>query len=202
MPYEILHKRMGHTLPLINDALNIKNLTPNFKNVIVNKTMLKAVNLYSLVALGSQYVAVLEEIDGPRLIPIWIGPAEGNSIAMFLNRVQLPRPMTHDLFINILNILKTKITKVVITDLKESTFYASVFLEQNSTIAEVDARPSDSIALALRSQAPLFVDEKVFDQCEPLLKPISQEEVDEFKTKLTDLKPQDIYKDLQKPPEE
>ena len=163
--------------------------------------MLKAVNLYSLVALGSQYVVVLEEIDGPRLIPIWIGPAEGNSIAMFLNQVQLPRPMTHDLMINMLSILKTKISKVVITELKESTFYASIYLEQNSAVEEIDARPSDSIAIALRARAPLFVDDKVFDQCEPLLKPISKEEVDDFKNKLTDLKPQDIYKDIQKPPE-
>lgn len=164
--------------------------------------MLKAVNLYSLVALGSQYVVVLEEMEGPRLIPIWIGPAEGNSIAMFLNQVQLPRPMTHDLLINVLNAMGVKITKVVITQLKESTFYASIFLEQNGTVEEIDARPSDSIAIALRSQTPLFVEESVFNQCEPLLKPISKGEVDDFKSKLADLKPQDIYKDLQKPPED
>src|SRR3989344_4947525 len=119
--------------------------------------MLKPVNLYSLVALGSQYVIVLEEIDGPRLIPIWIGPAEGNSIAMHLNRVNLPRPMTHDLMINLLALHKIKISKIVITELKESTFYATIYLEQNSRVEELDARPSDSIALALRSSAPLFV---------------------------------------------
>ena len=164
--------------------------------------MLKPVNLYSLVALGSQYVIVLEELDGPRLIPIWIGPAEGNSIAMHLNNVQLPRPMTHDLMISMLKSLNVKISKVVITELKESTFYASVFVEQDGTVQEIDARPSDSIALALRSSSPLFVDESVFQQCEPLLKPISKEEVDDFRTKLADLRPEDIYKDIQKPPEE
>lgn len=165
--------------------------------------MLKPVNLYSLVALGSQYVVVLEEIDGPRLIPIWIGPAEGNAIAMHLNRIQLPRPMTHDLIINLLNILKVKIAKVVITELKDSTFFASIFLKQNDVVSEMDARPSDSIALALRSAAPLFVDDSVFEKCEPLLKPISKNEVEEFKLKLADLKPEDIYKDIQKkePPE-
>ena len=164
--------------------------------------MLKAVNLYSLVALGSQYVIVLEEIEGPRLIPIWIGPAEGNSIAMFLNRIQLPRPMTHDLVISLLESLKAKISKVVITHLKESTFYASIFVEQNSRVFEIDARPSDSIALALRASSPLFVDDSVFEQCEPLLKPISKEEVDDFRKKLADLKPEDIYKDIKKPPED
>ncbi len=80
------------------------------------------VNLYSLVALGSQFVIVLEEIEGPRLIPIWIGAAEGNSIAMHLNRIRLPRPMPHDLMISLVKGLNAKITKVVITDLKESTF--------------------------------------------------------------------------------
>jgi bifunctional DNase/RNase len=164
--------------------------------------MLKAVHVHSLVSLGSQYIVVLEEIDGPRLIPIWIGPAEGNAIAMHINNIVMPRPMTHDLIINILNLLKVKITKVVITQLKESTFYASIFLEYNNMAQEMDARPSDSIALALRAAVPLFVDETVFDQCEPLLKPISKEEVDEFKKKLATLKPQDIYKNLQeKPPE-
>lgn len=163
--------------------------------------MLKAVNLYSLVALGSQYVIVLEEIDGPRLIPIWIGPAEGNSIAMHLNHIQLPRPMTHDLIINLLNTLEIKINKVVITELKESTFYASIFIQRDNGIQEIDARPSDSIALALRSSSPLFVNESVFEQCEPLLKPISREEVDDFRHKLTDLKPEDIYKDLNNPDE-
>ena len=164
--------------------------------------MLKAVNLYSLVALGSQYVIVLEEIDGPRLIPIWIGPSEGNSIAMHLNHIQIPRPMTHDLMINVLSTLNVKISKVVITDLKESTFYASIFLQQNQHVEEIDARPSDSIALALRASCPLFVDESVFNQCEPLLKPISKEEVDDFRKKLVDLKPEDIYKDIKQPPDE
>ena len=164
--------------------------------------MLKAVNLYSLVALGSQYVIVLEEIDGPRLIPIWIGPAEGNSIAMHLNHIQLPRPTTHDLIINLFSALEVKISKVVITELKESTFYASIFIQQNGGTQEIDARPSDSIAIALRSSSPLFVDESVFEQCEPLLKPISKDEVDDFRKKLSDLKPEDIYKDIKKPPEE
>ncbi len=160
------------------------------------------VNLYSLVALGSQFVVVLEEIEGPRLIPIWIGAAEGNSIAMHLNRIRLPRPMTHDLIVSLLKGLNAKITKVVITELKESTFYASIFMEQNSHIQEIDARPSDSIALALRASAPLFVDDSVFQQCEPLLKPISKDELNDFKRKLADLKPEDIFKDIKKPPEQ
>jgi bifunctional DNase/RNase len=166
--------------------------------------MLKPVNLYSLVALGSQYVVILEEMDGPRMLPIWIGPAEGNSIAMHINNLHLPRPLTHDLILSMLNALKIKITKVVITQLKESTFYASIFLQHNHSIEEIDARPSDSIALALRASVPLFVDESVFAQCEPLLKPISKEELEDFKNKLSSLKPQDIYKDLNKkePPAE
>lgn len=161
--------------------------------------MLKPVNLYSLVALGSQYVIVLEEIDGPHLIPIWIGPSEGNSIAMHLNNIQFPRPMTHDLLVNVIQKMGAKIAKVVITQLKESTFYASIFIEHDSRVEEIDARPSDSIAIAIRTSTPLFIDESIFDQCEPLLKPISREELDDFKKKLVDLKPNDIFKDIQKP---
>lgn len=166
--------------------------------MLIFNPMLKAVNLYSLVALGSQFVVVLEEIDGPRLIPIWIGAAEGNSIAMHLNRIRLPRPMTHDLIVQLIQRLKGKVTRVVITELKESTFYATIYVEQNSHVEEIDARPSDSIAVALRCSAPLFVEDSVFDQCEPLLKPISKDELNEFKQKLTDLKPEDIYRDIKK----
>jgi len=162
--------------------------------------MLKPINLYSLISLGAQYVLILEEIDGPRLIPIWIGPAEGNSIAMHLNNIQLPRPMTHDLIVSFLKSMNAKISKVVITELKESTFYASIYVEQNGNIQEIDARPSDSIALALRASSPLFVNDAIFEQCEPLLKPISKDEVDDFRKKLVHLKPEDIYRDIKKPP--
>src|SRR3989344_7447794 len=121
---------------------------------------------------------------------------------MHLNNVHLPRPMTHDLMLTFLKSVNAKISKVVITELKESTFYASIYVEQDGTVQEIDARPSDSIALALRASSPLFVDESVFDQCEPLLKPISKDEVEDFRKKLSDLKPEDIYKDIKKPPED
>ncbi len=75
-------------------------------------------------------------------------------------------------------------------------------MEQNSHTQEIDARPSDSIAIALRSSAPLFVADSVFQQCEPLLKPISKDELNDFKRKLADLKPEDIFKDIKKPPEQ
>ena len=123
--------------------------------------MLKPVNLYSLVALGSQYVIVLEEMDGPRLIPIWIGPAEGNSIAMHLNNVHLSRPMTHDLIKNLLMGLNTSVQKVVVNELKEETYYALIWLEQNGQIISIDSRPSDALALALRLDCPIYVEETV-----------------------------------------
>ena len=160
--------------------------------------MLKPIQLYSLISVGSQYIAVLEEINGPRLIPIWIGPAEGNAIALYVNGVTPPRPMTHDLFFSFFDVMEVKILKVAITQLKESTFYSSIFIRKKDKTIAVDARPSDAISLALRAKAPLFVEEDVFDQCEPLFKPISAEEVEEFKQTLGNLKPHDIYKDLKK----
>ena len=166
---------------------------------MVQNVGLKAANIYSLVGLGTQYVVVLEEVDGPRLLPIWIGPAEGNAIALFLSQTPFPRPVTHDLLLNILKAFQIKVSRVIITELKESTFHASIFVELNGARQEIDARPSDSIAIALRSGAPLFITDSVFEKCETLLKPISKTEVDDFKKKLADLKPHDIYKDIQPP---
>src|SRR5262245_41961988 len=101
--------------------------------------------LYSLSQVGGQCVMVLEEVNGPRLLPIWIGLYEGGAIGMALSGQQFPRPLTHDLFTGIVDKLGGKIKNVVITDLKDSTFYAEICLVQNSTETMIDARPSDSV---------------------------------------------------------
>jgi len=158
--------------------------------------------LYSLSQVGGQCVMVLEEVNGPRLLPIWIGLYEGGAIGMALSGQQFPRPLTHDLFNSIVDKLGGKIKKVVITELRDSTFYAEICLAQNGTETIIDARPSDSVALAVRANCPIMVRDSVFKACPELLKPISEEEVEDFKKKLDHMTPEDFFKDLKKKEED
>jgi len=108
-----------------------------------------------------QNIVVLREAEGQRILPIWIGPGEAQAIRRILSEETFPRPLTHDLLVIMLEGLKAKITRVVISDLRENTFFASVIVEHGSDVLSVDARPSDSIALALRAKAPIYVNEKL-----------------------------------------
>jgi len=149
-----------------------------------------------MIPISGQFVVLLEEIDGNRLLPIWIGRGEGESILIKLQGVQLPRPITHDLMVNIVKRCDSVIKKVVITDLQENIYFAKIFIEKDGDVLGVDSRPSDAIAVALRSGAEIFVDKRVFAKCPVVSKPISQEEVDDFKNKLETLSPLDFFKDL------
>jgi len=118
---------------------------------------------------SQQNIVILREVDGERILPIWIGPGEAQAIRRILSEESFPRPLTHDLLHLIVEGLKAKIARVVIADLRENTFYASVFVERDAEVLSIDARPSDSIAVALRAKAPMFVNEK-------LLQPPPQQE--------------------------
>jgi bifunctional DNase/RNase len=159
--------------------------------------MLKEAKIFSLVMLPDtgQYLVTLEELRGMRLLPIWIGPAEGMAIAAVLQNHSFPRPLTHDLLINILKSTDIKVDKVVITDLKNDTFYANIILTFDGKSVNIDSRPSDSIAVALRCKVPIFIDEKVFDICPTIHKPITDEEVKKFKKELETLRPEDFFKE-------
>lgn len=145
---------------------------------------------------------VLEEIDGPRLLPIWIGLYEGGAIGMALSGQQFPRPLTHDLFMVVIQQLGAKVKHVVITELKDSTFFAEVCLMNGTKEYTIDSRPSDSVALAVRANCPILVSEQVFNACPELLKPITEDEVSDFKKKLDTMTPEDFFKDLKKKDEE
>ncbi len=110
---------------------------------------------------NSSYIVVLKDETGKKVLPIWVGAAEGNSIAMALGNVKVARPLTHDLIANIFDRMDIEIARVVISDLIENTFYASLYLLHNSKEFHIDSRPSDAIAVALRIGAPLFVEEEV-----------------------------------------
>ena len=106
-----------------------------------------------------QNVVILREAEGQRILPIWIGPGEAQAIRRILADEPFPRPLTHDLLVLIVEGLKAKVTRVVISDLRENTFFATVVVERDAEVLSIDARPSDSIAVALRARAPIFVNE-------------------------------------------
>lgn len=116
------------------------------------------------VSLMSQHrVVVLKEIDSDRYLPIWIGPFEADAITLQLQGVQVARPLTHDLLKSIIDQMGAKISHVIVTELKNDTFFAHIVMDIDGKSIEVDARPSDAIALAVRVSAPLFVAEQVME---------------------------------------
>ena len=109
-------------------------------------------------------ILILKDLQGKRAIPIWIGLFEASAIATQMEEVNLARPMTHDLMNEMLKVLEVKVLQIVINDLKDNTFFATIHILKKDASITVDARPSDAIALALRAGAPIFVDEKIIEK--------------------------------------
>jgi uncharacterized protein len=109
-------------------------------------------------------IVVLRDLTGERVLPIWVGIFEANAIALQMENVQTPRPMTHDLLTSVIGRMDGRVTRIIVCDLKDNTFYASVVIQVAGRDLVVDARPSDAIALALRAGSPIFVDELVFQR--------------------------------------
>ena len=109
-------------------------------------------------------IVILKDRAGERALPIWINPAEASAISMQIENVTPPRPMTHDLLRNVITDLNGRVDRVVVTDLRDNTFYALVHLTVQGTSVAIDARPSDAIALALRTAAPILVEEAVIER--------------------------------------
>jgi bifunctional DNase/RNase len=133
---------------------------------------------------NNAYIVILRDEDQSEMLPIWVGKAEASSISLALENVQPPRPMTHDFMKSYLDAFNAKVISVVITDLNENTYFAKVHLMYEDSEYAVDSRPSDAIALALRSQAPIFASESV-------IRKQSSEELDQW---LENLKPEDFGK--------
>lgn len=106
-------------------------------------------------------IVILKDVSGNSVLPIWVGVYEANAIALEIEKVATPRPMTHDLIKNLLTGLNTSVRKVVVSDLREDTFYAVIWLEQDGQTISIDSRPSDALAVALRLDCPIFVEEDV-----------------------------------------
>ncbi len=137
-------------------------------------------------------IIILKDPDEKKALPIWVGIFEANAIALELEKVSTPRPMTHDLIKNILEGLGIGVRQVVVNDLKDNTFFAVIELNDNGNVVNIDSRPSDAIALALRVNAPIFVTEKVVAQAKNTEVSEEKEDNDKWKEWLENLKPEDF----------
>lgn len=150
----------------------------------------------TLDPLTNMPIVILKDLEGERALPIWVGIFEANAIALEMENVPTPRPMTHDLIKNILEGIQAKVSRIVVNDLKDNTFYAVIFLSLNGNEVPIDSRPSDAIALALRVDAPIFVAKKVLDEARSidLSDPELQDDKEKWKEWLEDLRPEDFGK--------
>ncbi len=114
--------------------------------------------------INYQRVVILKEKESDRYLPIWIGPAEADAIAIELQEVAVARPLTHDLLRSVIGALGAKVTSIVINDLASDTFYARIMLDANGRHVEIDSRPSDAVALAVRVKVPIYADETVLER--------------------------------------
>jgi bifunctional DNase/RNase len=153
----------------------------------------------ALDPLSNLPIIILRDEEEKRSLPIWIGIYEANAIALELEKIETPRPMTHDLIKNILETIEARVVKVMVTDLKENTFYAVLHLQVGPTEYTVDSRPSDAIALALRVGAPIYVDEEVVRKAKNLEvgkegEPVKADDPDRLREWLQNIKPEDFEK--------
>jgi len=148
--------------------------------------------------VGKQPIVLLKTADGNKFLPIWIGHPEAAAILMKLQGASTPRPMTHDLVTAMLSELDAQVVRITVTELKENTFYASITVQQNGSEIEIDSRPSDAIALAVRADAPIFAAEDVIEESaiefegEEVNEDEVQEIVSEFKQFLEHVTPDEF----------
>lgn len=139
-------------------------------------------------------IVVLEDLNSERILPIWIGVFEANAIALKIEDISTPRPMTHDLVKNFLDKLNISVEKVVVNDVRDNTFYALIYCRYNDQVITIDSRPSDAIALSLRVEAPIFVEEDVVKKAHSLKFDENLEGSEKLKKWLENLKPENFGK--------
>ena len=139
-------------------------------------------------------IIILRDPDGPAVLPIWVGIFEANAIALQMEKITTPRPMTHDLLKNLLGELDATVERIVINDLKDNTFFARIHLLRGDTRWNVDSRPSDAIALALRVDAEIFVEEDVLERSKSLRPEGDDGDPDRLKKWLEEVSPEELGK--------
>jgi bifunctional DNase/RNase len=139
-------------------------------------------------------IVILKDKAGDRVLPIWVGVFEANAIALQIENISTPRPMTHDLIKNILTEIEAEVQRIVVSDLRDNTFYAMIYLDRDGETIAIDARPSDAIALALRTRSPIFVEDSVVESAKGL--DLSKEATDSERLQkwLEGLNPDDLGK--------
>jgi uncharacterized protein len=142
----------------------------------------------------NQPIVLLKERAGTRFLPIWIGPVEATSIALALQGVVTSRPMTHDLLRDVLGELHVGVDRIVVTELRDGTFYAEIQMTQDGEAVAVSSRPSDAIALAVRTTVPIFADERVLEDAGIEIEDEDEDEVERFKEFLDQVTPEDFNK--------
>ena len=139
-------------------------------------------------------IVLLRDATGQKVLPIWVGIFEANAIALQIENVTPPRPMTHDLLRNVIADLKASVEKIVVCDLKDNTFYALIYLDVQGSSVAVDARPSDAIALALRARCPIFVEDAVIEGAENRDPTADKPDMDQLQKWLEGLDPNELGK--------
>lgn len=139
-------------------------------------------------------IIVLKDPDGDSVLPIWVGIFEANAIAMQLEKIASPRPMTHDLLRNVIETLRARVDRVVITDLKDNTFFALIHLNRDGESMAIDARPSDAMALALRVNVPILVDESVLNRSSVSSEEKEPDETERLRRWLETVDPEELGK--------
>ena len=145
--------------------------------------------------VGKQPIVLLKTLDGNKFLPIWIGHPEAAAILTKLQGQSTPRPMTHDLMTDVLTELNARVSRIAVTELRENTFFAVITLQVNGNEVEIDSRPSDALALAVRASAPIFVADKVIDDSAIEFGQEPEEAgdvIDEFKRFLENVSPEDF----------
>ncbi len=137
-------------------------------------------------------IVILRDKEGQKVLPIWLGIFEANAIALQIENISTPRPMTHDLLRNVIQDLKASVQKVVVCDLQENRFYALIYLALAGDTVAIDARPSDAIALALRTRAPIFVEDTVLDNAKTVDFTSEKSDADQLHKWLESLDPDDF----------
>ena len=139
-------------------------------------------------------IVLLSAKEGERVLPIWVGIFEANAIALQVENISTPRPMTHDLLRNIIQDLEGTVQRIVISDLQDNTFFALIYVRINGETLAIDARPSDAIALALRTKAPIFVEDTVIANAKPFDPSTDKPDEERLHKWLDSLDPEDLGK--------
>jgi uncharacterized protein len=139
-------------------------------------------------------IVILKDKDGERVLPIWVGIFEANAIALQIENIATPRPMTHDLLRNVISDLDGSVDRIVVSDLKDNTFYAIIHLTVRGERVAIDARPSDAIALALRTRSPILVEETVIDNAKTVDFAAERADNDRLQKWLESLDPEELGK--------